>query len=200
MKHFLGNERVLIRFISLYVLGLVLFFLSWTIAYYSLPESFLREFGILGKLAGDKAADSMGHEFMKIIGLNLIGVSFIIIGNYILRVKYFSFGYLVPLAWMIMYGATLGTNSFSIQLEEAMEPTLAVFNRSGLYEMMAGVLVAVATNSISVNYSDNISSKSKPIPKDKRVHLKKEQWIAVGIAILILSGAALREAYMIVNL
>lgn len=109
MKHFLGNERVLIRFISLYVLGLVLFFISWTIAYYSLSESFLREFGILGKLAGDKAADSIGREFTKIIGLNLIGASFIIMGNYILRVKYFSFGYLVPLAWMIMYGATLGT-------------------------------------------------------------------------------------------
>ncbi len=200
MKHFLGNDRVIIRFISLYVLGLVLFFISWTIAYYLLPESILRGFGALGKLAGDKAADSMGREFIQILGLNLIGVSFIIIGNYILRVKYFPFGYLVPLAWMIMYGATLGTNSFSIQLEEAMAPTLAVFSRSGLYEMMAGVLLAVATNSISVNYSESISSKSKPIPKDKRVHLKKEQWIAVGIAILILAGAALREAYMIVNL
>ncbi len=200
MKHLLGNGRVIIRFISLYVLGLILFFISWTIAYYLMPEGILRGFGALGKLAGDKAADTMVREFIQILGLNLIGVSFIVIGNYILRVKYFSFGYLVPLAWMIMYGATLGTNSFSIQLEEAMAPTLAVFSRSGLYEIMAGVLLAVATNSISANYSESISSKSKPIPKDERVHLKKEQWIAIGIAIFILAGAALREAYMIFNL
>ena len=200
MQHLLGNDKVIIRFISLYIIGLVLFFISWTIAYYLLPEGILRGFGVLGRLAGDKAADTMGREFIQILGLNLIGVSFIVIGNYILRVKYFSYGYLVPLAWMIMYGATLGTNSFSIQLEEAMAPTLAVFSRSGLYEMMAGVLLAVATNSISVNYSESFSSKSKPIPKGKQVHLKKEQWIAIGIAILILVGAALREAYMIVNL
>ena len=200
MKHLLGNDRVIIRFISLYILGLILFFISWTIAYYLLPEGILRGLGVLGKLAGDKAADTMGRELIQILGLNLIGLSFIVIGNYILRVKYFSFGYLVPLAWMILYGAILGTNSFSISLEEAMAPTLAVFSRSGLYEMMAGVLLAVATNSISVNYSESISSKSKPIPKDKRVSLKKEQWIAIGIAILILAGAALREAYMIVNL
>jgi len=200
LQYLLGSDKVIIRFISLYIIGLVLFFISWTIAYYLLPEGILRGFGVLGRLAGDKAADTMGREFIQILGLNLIGVSFIVIGNYILRVKYFSFGYLVPLAWMIMYGATLGTNSFSIQLEEAMAPTLAVFSRSGLYEMMAGVLLAVATNSISVNYSESISSKSKPIPKGKRVHLKKEQWVAIGIAILILVGAALREAYMIVNL
>ncbi|WP_422487167.1 hypothetical protein [Gudongella sp. DL1XJH-153] len=200
LKHLLGNDSVIIRFFSLYVLGLILFFISWTIAYYLLPEGFLQGFGILGKLAGDKAADTLVREFIHILGLNLIGVSFIIIGNYILRVKYFSFGYLVPLAWMIMYGIILGTNSFSIQLEEAMAPTLAVFSRSGLYEMMAAVLVAAATNSISVNYSENISSKSKPIPKNERAHLKKEQWIAICIAILILAGAALREAYMIVNI
>jgi hypothetical protein len=191
---------VIIRFISLYGLGLVLFFISWTIAYYLLPEGILRGFGVLGNLAGDKAAETIWREFIKIFGLNLIGLSFVVIGNYILRVKYFSFGYLIPLAWMIIYGVTLGTNSFSIPLEEAMMPTLSVFSRSGLYEMMAVVLLAVATNTISVNYSESISSKSKPIPKDERVPLKKEQWISIGISILILAGAALREAYMIINL
>ncbi len=47
---------------------------------------------------------------------------------------------------------------------------------------------------------ESISSKSKPISKNERVPLKKEQWIAIYIAIFILAGAALREAYMIVNL
>ena len=99
-----------------------------------------------------------------------------------------------------MYGATLGSNSFSIPLEEPLAPSLSVFSRSGLYEMMAVTLFAVATYSISVNKSASFFSRSKPVPKDKRTSLKKEDWISIGIAILILAGAALREAYMITNL
>ena len=81
-----------------------------------------------------------------------------------------------------------------------MAPTLSVFTRSGLYEMMAGTLFAVATYSISVNQSDSFFSRSKPIPKDKKTSLKKENWISIGIAVFILAGAALREAYMITNI
>ncbi len=43
-----------------------------------------------------------------------------------------------------MYAITLGTNSFSIPMEAPMAPSLNVFYRSGLYEMMAGVLIAVS--------------------------------------------------------
>jgi len=200
LKQFLGNEKVIIRFLTLYGIGLILFFISWITAYYLLPEGFLRGVGFLGKLAGDKATDNMIGEFVIILGLNFLGWSFIIIGNYILRVNYFSFGYLIPLAWMIMYGFTLGSNSFFIPLEEPLTPSLSVFSRSGLYEMMAATLLAVATHSISVNKSDSFFSKSKPIPKDKRTALKKEDWIAIGIAVLFLAGAALREAFMITNI
>jgi len=200
LKLLLGNDKVIIRFLTLYGIGLVLFLISWVTAYYLLPEGFLRTIGIFGALAGDKAANNMAIEFLKIFGLNLLGWSFIILGNYILRVNNFSFGYLIPLVWMIMYGATLGSNSFSIPLEVSLVPSLSVFTRSGLYEMMAGTLFAVATYSISVNQSASFFSRSKPVPKDKRASLKKEDWIAIGIAVLILAGAALREAYMITNL
>ncbi len=198
MKKFLGNEKIIIRFISLYVLGLILFFISWTIAYLILPEGFLRGIGILGALAGDSAADSVLKEFMIIFSLNLIGFLFIILGNYILRVRYFSFGYLIPLAWMIMYAFILGTNSFTIPMETSMVPSLQVFYRSGLYEMMAGTLLAVATDTISINKSESFFTSSKPILKNERVPMKKDQWLAVIIAIFILAISAFREAYMIV--
>ncbi|MFW5879726.1 MAG: hypothetical protein ACOCUV_02770 [bacterium] len=196
----LGHDKVVIRFISLYILGLVLFFISWTLTYFLVPEGVLREFGFFTELAGDTAADTLGLETMKIFGINFIGMLLIVGGNYILRVKSFSYGYLVALAWMIMYGAILGTNSFAIPLKETMAPTIAVFSRSGLYEMMAGVLLAVATDSISINKSESFFSNSKPVPKNKRTPIKKDQWIAIGISILLLFGSALREAYMIVNL
>lgn len=199
MEKFLGNKKVIIRFISLYSLGLVLFLLSWTLGYLFLPDGILRGVGAFGILVNNTAEDSLWSEFAIIFGLNLLGFTFILFGNYILRVNYFAFGYLVPLAWMIIYGLTLGTNSFLIPLDERMAPSFAVFTRSGIYEMMAGVLLAVATNSISANKSISLFSKSEPIPKNERVHLKKEQWIAICISILMLGGAAFWEAYMIVN-
>ena len=200
MNQLLGNDKIIVRFISLYGLGLVLFFISWSIAYYLLPDGLFRGIGLLGRLAGETSSDTIHREFIMILILNIFGFALIIIGNLILRVKNFSFGYLVPLAWMIIYAVTLGTNSFSIPMETTMAPSLAVFNRSGLYEMMAAVLLAVATNTISINKSETFFTPSKPIPKDKRVPLKKDQWIAVGIAFLILTAAAFREAYMIISL
>ncbi|MFW6208933.1 MAG: hypothetical protein ACOC7X_09530 [Spirochaetota bacterium] len=148
-------------------------------------------------MAGDEAAASFLDEFLTIFGVNLIGFLAIILGNLILRVRTIAFGYLIPLAWMLMYGVILGTNSFSVPLAEPLAPTLAVFSRSGLYEMAAAVLLAVATNSISLNRSATFRSSSKPVPKKERSSLQPQQWIAAALSILILAGAALREAYMI---
>ena len=195
---YLGHEKVIVRFISLYLLGLTMFFAAWTFSYLLLPEGMLGGIGILGRLAGDTAADAVIKEFALIFSLNLIGFGAVIVGNLILRVKFFSFGYLIPLAWMMIYGVLLGTNSFSIPMEQAMAPSLAVFGRSGLYEMMSFVLLAAATNSISLNQSESFRSKSKPVPGNERWPMKKEQWVGVAIAILLLAGAAMREAYMIV--
>ena len=79
-----------------------------------------------------------------------------------------------------------------------MAPSLAVFGRAGLYEMMAAVLFAVATNTISINKSETFFSSSKKVPRAER-GMKKDQWIAVGVALLILAAAAFREAYMIME-
>ncbi len=199
MKQILGHDNLAIRFIGLYALGLALFFTSWLASYYFLPEGILRDVSIIGRLAGETAAETAYQEFIQIFGLNLLGWTFILVGNYVLRVDYFSYGYLVPLAWIIMYAVTLGTNSFNIPMETKMAVSLSVFQRSGLWEMMAASLFAVATDSISVNKSDSILHRSKPVPKDERPAFKKEQWQAIIVSILILAAAALREAYMIVN-
>lgn len=199
MLRYLEHKKVTVRFLSLYLLGLALFFASWTLSYLFLPEGIIRGVLPFTKLAGAEAAGSLLKEFFTIFGVNLLGFLAIILGNYILRVRSIAFGYLIPLAWMAMYGLILGTNSFSIQLAEPLAPTLAVFGRSGLYEMAAAVLLAVATNSISANRSETFRSSSTPVPKLERSSLKPEQWIAVAVSILILATAALREAYMVMQ-
>ncbi len=199
MLCYLEHEKVVVRFLSLYLLGLALFFVSWTLSYLFLPEGLIRGLLPFTKITGDAAAESLLKEFFTIFGVNLMGFLAIIIGNYILRVRSIAFGYLIPLAWMMMYGLILGTNSFSIPLAEPLAPALTVFSRSGLYEMAGAVLLAVATNSISTNRSETFRSPSTPVPKQERSSLKPDQWIAATLSILILAAAALREAYMVMQ-
>ena len=80
-----------------------------------------------------------------------------------------------------------------------MAPSLTVLGRSGIYEMMAGSLFAVSTDFISSNYSKDFKTKSVPIPKNKRTKMNKKNWVGIAVSFIILSLAALREAYMIMN-
>lgn len=197
MKNLLKSDKIIIRFFGLYLLSLILIFLSWLIAYYFLPVGLLRGRMALSNLAGEAAASSLLIEFFKIFIINSVGFSVIIIGNYILRVKYFAFGYLVPLAWTILYGLTLGTNSFDIQMAGKLMPGWRMFMRSGPYEMMAAVLLAVATDKIAINKSESFVEKSVTVAESERGKLTKKNWIAIIVSFLILAAAALREAYMI---
>jgi hypothetical protein len=196
----LGEKSIIVRFMTLYIISLILFVLSWTISYLFFPEGIIRGIGILPGMAGMEASETLIKEFLTIVGLNSLGWVLILIGNYILKVKNFSFGYLIPIAWMIMYGIVLGTNSFSISIGQKMAPSFSVLGRSGLYEMMAGVLFAVSTDFITANYSKDLKTSSKPIPKNKREKMKRQNVIGIIISFIILSTAALREACMIINL
>jgi hypothetical protein len=196
----LGEKSILVRFMTLYIISVILFVLSWTISYLIFPEGIIRGIGSLPGMAGNVASETLIKEFLTIFGLNSVGWVLILIGNYILKVKNFSFGYLIPIAWMIMYGIVLGTNSFSISIGQKMAPSFSVLGRSGLYEMMAGVLFAVSTDFITANYSKDLKTSSEPIPKNKREKMKRQNVIGIIISFIILSTAALREAYMIINL
>jgi hypothetical protein len=66
--------------------------------------------------------------------------------------------------------------------------------------MMAAVLLAVAADCIAVNKSESFWKKSQPIVKAERQSMKKSNWMAVVISLLILAAAAFREAYMIFQL
>src|SRR6056297_2319608 len=56
MLHYIEHEKVIVRFVSLYLLGLVLFFAGWTLSYLVLPEGLIRGLSPLTQMAGDEAA------------------------------------------------------------------------------------------------------------------------------------------------
>jgi len=201
MKQLLCHERLYVRFLALFGLGAVLFTLTWTLSYFFLPEGVLRGRTGSAILAGDEAADSFIAEWLRIVALNLIGVSLVVVANRIYRYKGFPLGYLIPPAMLAMYATCLGTNSFSIPLPERMAPSLAIFGRSGLYEMAALTLVAVSTHSINLyKVTRFIPPTYEPIIPKPKFSLTIEQWVGLGLAIAVLLAANAREAYMIVTL
>jgi len=201
MKRLLCHERLYVRFLALFGLGVVLFTLAWTLSYYFLPEGVLRGRTGSAMLAGDEAAGSFLAEWLRIVALNLAAGSLIVVANRIYRYKGFPLGYLIPLVWLTLYAICLGTNSFSIPLPERMAPSLAVFGRSGLYELAALTLVAVATYSINLyEVTRFIPPTYEPITPTPKLALTVEQWVGLALAIAVLLTANAREAYMIVTL
>jgi len=201
MKRLLCHERLYVRFLALFGLGVVLFTLAWTLSYYFLPEGILRGRTGSAMMAGDEAASSFIAEWLRIVALNLIGVSLVVVANRIYRYKGFPLGYLIPLVMLTMYAICLGTNSFSIPLPERMAPSLAVFGRSGLYELAALTLVAVATYSLPLyDVKRFIPPTYEPITPTPKLGLTFEQWVGLALAIAVLLAANAREAYMIVTL
>jgi hypothetical protein len=201
MKRLLCHDSLYVRFLALFGLGLVLFTLAWTLSYYLMPEGVLRGRTGSAMLAGDEAAGSFIAEWLRIVALNLLAGSLIVLANRIYRFRGYPLGYIIPLAWLTTYAICLGTNSFSIQLPERMAPSLAVFGRTGLYEIAAFTLVAAATYSINLyDVTRFIPPTYEPVTPKPEFSLTLEQWVGLGLAIAVLLAANAREAYMIVSL
>lgn len=201
MKQLLCHEGLYVRFLTLFGLGVVLFTLAWTLSYFFLPEGVLRGRTGSAMLAGDEAAGSFLAEWLRIVALNLMAGSLIVVANRIYRHKGFPLGYLIPLIWLTLYAVCLGTNSFSIPLPERMAPSLAVLGRAGPYEMAAMTLAAVATYSLPLyDVKRFIPPTYEPIAPTPNLALTFEQWVGLGLAIAVLLAANAWEAYMIVNL
>lgn len=198
MKKFLLNENLLIRFVSLYIMGLALFLIAWSISYLFLPEGFLRGSSVAAKLAGDEASKSLVGEWMKIVILNLFSASLIVIANISTKIKEYPLGYVIPVLWLVHYGILLGTNSFTIPMQYRLPPSTEVLGRSGLYEIAAYTLIAVATYSLPrYKTMGFFSTKYEKVDPQTIAPLSKVQWVAMGFAILILVLSNLREALMI---
>lgn len=204
MSRLLSHERLYVRFLTLFVLGTVIFVLAWTVSYLFLPEGVLRGRTGAAILAGDEAAGSFVAEWIKIMALNVVVGAVIVAGNRILRYKRFPLGYLPPLVWYTLYGVFLGTNSFSLPMADRMAPSLAVLGRSGPYEMAAYMLVAVATYSLPLyevrSLRNLFARKSEPVIPRPKLSLTVEQWVGLGLGIAILIAAGAREAHMIMSM
>ncbi len=199
---FLFNDSIIVRFISLFVVGAILFTVAWYLSYYFLPEGILQGKTGSAIIVGSDAAPTMLEEWGTIVLYNLGALLLVVMVNFIRYLDRFPLGYVTPLGLITMYAIFLGTNSFSIPMAEPMAPTLAVLGRGGPYEMTAFILVAVATynqSRIALTKEEIHSLKDihriSPVPR-----MSLEQWIGIGLAIAMIILAGWREAGMIMAL
>jgi hypothetical protein len=203
MTHLFLHRSMIIRFLSMYVLALVLFLVAWTISYFLLSEGVLRGRTGAQILAGSEAADSFLDEWLRISLINLtVGCLFVVGPNFIRSQHGYPLGYLTPLTWATFYAVYLGTNSFTFPLPDGkMPPSIAVLGRSGPYEIAAFILAAVATYSLPRYELKGrwLRERILSIPPTKRRAFTKRQWVGLGVAIVVLLAANAWEAHRIVS-
>jgi len=169
----------------------------WYLSYHLLPEGLLRGKTGAAIIVGSEAAPTMLEEWGKIEMYNLVALFLIILLNIIRYLNRFPLGYVTTLGLIALYAAFLGTNSFSMPMVEPIAPSLAVFERGGPYEMIAYILVAVAT------YNQSRFALTEDMHRMKDIHrispvprLSLEQWGGIGLAIALVLLAGWREAAM----
>jgi len=200
MSKLLQHDSLLIRFFTLIGLGTVIFLLFWIFSFYLLPDGILRGRTAAAVLAGEEAADSLLFEFLRIVLLNMFMMVIVVVANRTLVIRKFPLGYLPPLLLCAIYAITLGTNSFSIPLPNRMAPSFEVLFRSGPYEIASYILMAASTYALPANeFKKLIPPDSKPIEPTPGFS-NNINWAGFALAIVLMIGANLWEAYQIVSL
>jgi hypothetical protein len=195
------HERLLIRFLALGTIGAVVLLGTWTVGYLALAEGILRGRTAAAALVGEGAASSFWAEWARIASVNLVVGTLPVLANATFAYRGYPLGYLPPLLWAALYGVTLGTNSFTLPLSAPMAPSLAVFGRSGIYEIAAYTLVAVSTHTLPRHLVTRfIPPTSQPCGSWTRSLLNREQWLGIFLAIALLLAANAWEALGIVSI
>lgn len=196
MKRILCHEHVLVRFGGLYLLGFVFFLGTWHLGYHLLPEGALKGSSIAAQAAGEEVSGTLAGELIRILLINVIMGTMIVSFNLALRINKFPLGYLVPMVWFILYGLILGSNSFSIPMDRRMGPSFNVIQRSGIYEMAAYTLIAVATFNIS-RFEIKKLFLTNPERTAGPSRFRRQQYVALAVGLLVLFLSNVRESLML---
>lgn len=188
LQKYLIHDKLLVRFGSLLGLVLVVFLGAWILSYLFLPEGVLLGKTAAQALAGnDLAGGSVGLEWLRILVLNL-GM----MGLYV-AINLFRTGGNVPLGYAavavnaLMFGAIIGTNSFTISQGGKIPPSLGIFGSSGIYEIAAYVLAAAATVSIAKYRLVGKWGEKMSLPQLPSMIRERTLGVLLAVAILVIA-------------
>jgi len=195
---YVNSDSVVVRFLALWSLCVVLFAITWIVAYEFLPEGLLRRASGPGPLATTVA--TVWNEFLALFAWNLGFAALVVAANTFRSVRT-PMGYLVVLVMWIQGAIIWGTNSLTIQTGRLAPSLSVVLERSGGFELTALVAIAVATRGVLVWHQ-----RTGPRWREEfeRVQGPRDWTISRGEVAMLLAGLALlaaanyREATMIV--
>lgn len=197
---YLFHANILIRLISLVIIGAGLLFVTWCIGYYLLPEGVLRGGAEtqMSRKALVTPSVSILEEWTRLFKANLFPVLVILAGSLLMRVNRISLGYVAALYNIAGYGLFIGTNSFAIPLPLRMSPSLGIFERSGPYEMLALIVLAAASFEWSFFEIKHLfrTNPERVIPGPK---IAGYEIATFFLGIVILAAANWREASMVMG-
>jgi len=184
----------MVRFGSMWVVGVVILLLTWSFSFKALPEAIVR--GGSGAFYVPVKAENEVFTFLRIFLWNLcVGCIPIIVGN-LVRLKGVPLGYLLAFYHWGIYGVLLGTNSFVIPGPGKFLPSLVtLFYGSGIYEISSYTLVSSATFNL---YTLQGESRGVFEPSVRRkftfLRLSKIELALIILAILVLAVSNYYEA------
>lgn len=197
---YLFHPNFLIRLISLVVFGAGLLLVAWSIGYYLLPQGLFRG-GAETQMARESLnvpSASVFEEWTKLFQANLLPALLILVGSLLMRINRLPLGYLTVWFNILGYGLFLGTNSFAIPMPVRMAPSLAIFERSGPYEMLALSVLAAASYGWSFFKVERLfrTNPERVIPAPKFTIVEIAAFL---LGLLILAAANWREAEMVMR-
>ncbi|NMC14778.1 MAG: hypothetical protein GYA34_18070 [Chloroflexi bacterium] len=195
------HPNLLIRLLSNWLIGFIIFLSVWVLSYGIFPSGSLRF------AAGNPVLTSVGEsvlpEALRIFAWNLCLTGGLVVYSSLFVVKEFPAGYLLP--WIICahYGALLGTNSFALPdpAGPAAPNLVVLWTRAGWREISAYLLIAAALAHI---YQWQLpswwSTRMKRVRSWRELHLSSGEVICFILAIGLLGWAAYVEAWQIIHL
>jgi hypothetical protein len=202
------QEGVFKRILWLYGIYTLLFDICFVLAFYFLPEGFMR--GSPQTTAGEVVAktESFWTQFGLILLFNLGIYAVIAVMANFNQVKGFPVGYLIPIVLAITQGLIVGTNSFvsdNLDRYSNVREAMALGKTIGGVETLGFILVIASTVKYGVyQYRSwwRWSGEWKPtkLMNLRDVRLSGQDVICLVLGILLLIIAAYRETVMAMNL
>jgi len=187
------QDGVFKRVLLLYGLFMLLSNAAYLLAYYLLPEGFLRGSPMLSTARVVASSDTFWSEMASTFLVNLGVVTALSVILNVLRVKGFSLGYIWPIFLAIQSGVVAGTNSFllsdltQVNVRDGMAASLSV---GGLEFLGYRLIIASTVSLAAYQFSSWTQLRPTKLKNFRDVRLSRAEVLCLigGIVLLLVAA------------